>query len=186
MQAALALDLVPKYTGQARSCHARVYITTALLLLGTLWPRCCRYSAKAWLCLWGSVAPGFPSCSTVRAVWAMAGGCGEGMGEEGCQDRWERPWPLSLATGSGPWDSLAVFGIFGLWEHSRSLCGLQVGDAVPCPQKSSAILWCLFFCMQAKPQWAALYIYQMFLVPVEVLSLKSWIHNAVLDEAALG
>lgn len=36
VQAALALDLVPKYTGQARGCDARVYITTALLLLGTL------------------------------------------------------------------------------------------------------------------------------------------------------
>lgn len=134
-QAAPALGSVPKYTGQDRSCHARVYITTALLLLRPCDPDRADTVQKHGFAHGGQwLQASFPSCSTVCAVRAMAGGGGEGMGEKGCWDRWERPWPLSVATGGGLWDSLAAFGIFGLWEHTRSLCGLRVGDAVPCPQ----------------------------------------------------
>lgn len=48
-------------------------------------------TVQARLCSWWSVAPGSSSCATVPAVLAMAGGCGEGTGEEGCQGRGERP-----------------------------------------------------------------------------------------------
>ena len=39
-------------------------------------------------------------------------------------------------------------------------------------------------CMQTKPQWATLYVYQVSVVLV--LSLMNWIRNSVLDKAALG
>ena len=101
MQATPAPGSLAESISQDCSCDARVYITTALLLLGPCeqdWVD----TGQAWLCSWGSVAPAFSSHSTVPAVLAMAGGCGEGMGEEGCQGRGERPWPLSGLQGLVP------------------------------------------------------------------------------------
>lgn len=81
----------------------------------------------------------------------------------------------TVAAGGRPCDSLTVHGILGLKDHSRSLCGSWMGD---CSQSSVRLCYCLMSAhaaqiarMQAKPQWAALCMYQMSLLLVDLCVL---------------
>lgn len=148
-----------------------VYITTAPFLWGPCEPDWVN-TVQAWICACGAAAPGFSSHSTVPAILAMAGSSDEGGGEECCQSRGGRLWPLSGAAGWSPCGSLAVHGILGLKEHTRSLCDSCMGE---CSQSSAQLCYCLMSahagqisCTQAKPQWADQLMYQMSLLLVDL------------------
>lgn len=110
--------------------------------------------------------------------------------DECCQSRGRRLWPLSVAAGGCPCGSLAIRGILGLKEHTRSLCGLCMGS---CSQSSAQLYYCLMSehagqisCLQAKPQWAcSMHVPNVSIPGRLVLSLKNGIYIAALNKATL-